>query len=202
MIVSFSGLDGSGKSTHCNDLAQCLETQGYDVIQIHTTTWTLTNRLGRFLQWRRKGTAAKRKEGNLRALALYSRAIMGLLDVSLFHLYAFYQTRIRGRTLVCDRYFYDLLVNLQYLGFSSSAYARLYKLLIKRPDICFILNPSQPIPYFRNPEKPLDYFSTKSTLYQKLLGASDIVVLGGEDLSADRERIRAQVSKLRNRAGR
>lgn len=203
MIIAFSGLDGSGKSTHCDELIQWLRTQGYNAVQIHITSWTLTNRLGRLLQRiRGETTAGWERTGISSSLAeLWGRAILGLVDVGLFHLYAFCQTRIRHRILVCDRYFYDLLVNLQYLGFRSSVYAGLYRLLIKRPDVSFMLKPDPSLSYARKPEQSIQYFSIKASLYQRLLSMPGRVTLGGEDLSADRRLIHAQISELMAKRG-
>jgi hypothetical protein len=96
--------------------------------------------------------------------------------------------------VVCDRYFYDLLVNLQYLGFRSCAYTNLYRLLIKQPDVSFMLKPNPSLSYARKPEQPFQYFSTKASLYQRLLDVSGMIILGGDDLFADRQLIRAQMS--------
>ena len=138
MLISFSGLDGAGKSTLIGWLREELERQDRPVAVFH-----MTDDIGLYAYIRAMRDGALRLVGRARpgdrsadpsgagdkaprrGLAriarrvrngvLWNRPIRRLIypfDLLVFLAYRLYYERLRGQVLIMDRYFYDSLVDV------------------------------------------------------------------------------------------
>jgi len=169
--ICIIGPDGGGKTTHAKSLACTLESRGECVEYIHMfdRKSTLLNRLAFLLR-----TSTQRKEDNrhqqsrieyvvsfVRTLA---RLLMTLPDSWMTYFYM--KAKYRGRTVLCDRYFYDFVIGI---GASEEKLAHLaLKLtsLMPKPDIVIFLHAEPKVLHGRRKEMPLKQLQELDNLYR------------------------------------
>jgi len=165
-IVTFSGIDGAGKTTQINGLAAFLSPLGFRVA--HVTFWDdvaflAKLRAGVSLALFRKpsGTAnnaSLRYDKNVRTWYLMLvRAGFYLLDALNLRRVVKKLRRCDCDFIIFDRYLYDELVQIQSPHWLSRAYIRLLLSLAPEPEFPFILDASPDDAFARKPEYPLDF---------------------------------------------
>src|SRR5213082_4253239 len=119
MLITFSGLDGAGKSTLVRWLQQTLERQHRRVVVFHMNDHVgvyaylrrLRNQLGGAPP-RNGGAGALRRVRDALLWGRVLRRVIYPLDLLLFLVYRLYHESIRRRVVIMDRYFYDTLVDI------------------------------------------------------------------------------------------
>lgn len=191
--VSFSGVDGAGKSTQINALRTWLEEQGLRVriISFWDNIATLTGireGAGHTIFRGEKGVGSPEKPVNRRDKNVQS---WPMLCVRLF-LYALdaVSTRIHVRRalqsddadfIIFDRYIYDQFANLKLRSGFVRAYVKLLMKLVPRPDISYVLDADPAQARARKPEYPLDFIYINRRAYldlADLLGGITIISAG------------------------
>ena len=133
VFVTFSGLDGAGKSTLIDWLTAHLQAAGRPMTVFH-----MNDHIGlyAYLRFVRDRVSGRRTEANpptawtdperqaraaggtwraIRYRVLWNKGLRRLVypfDLAVFLAYRFYHEVLRGRVLVMDRYFYDTLVDV------------------------------------------------------------------------------------------
>ena len=191
MIISFSGLDGSGKTTQLHILADMLRKEGIpfsivevgrmsifmyvkSVIQVFSHR-TVTNIEG--IQFDLSGNTSLFK----RFLSII-RQICTVLDIMIFILIFRIPLFFRKRIILCDRYFFDSIAQLYYLKMCSRQMFLFLLMLVPMPDVSFLLNASGQIAYNRKPEYVKSYFIRKSRLYQFIARKYKMKVIENDDI--------------------
>ena len=173
MIISFSGLDGSGKTTLVKKTGEYLLKQGLKVKELHI----VKNSFSYFVLHKMIGKISKKLQRNLENNLRRNdkKRLWGVVKKTLLFIYLLYFDLRYGwykgnkkYYLVCDRYFYDELIQLKYLGIHSSFFARLYTRFILKPDLGICLNISSHTAQYRKPEFEKEYFEWKEREYKKL----------------------------------
>jgi thymidylate kinase len=168
-LITFSGIDGAGKTTQIEHLGSVLQEQGLRVLRLsfweHVAVWS-SMRAG-VSHWAVDSCHTDRAAGrsfspknNKHVRNLYltvARAGFYMLDVvRLQRLLASPQVR-NSDVVIFDRYIYDQLVNV----YSQSLTARTYsKVLLQRtpaPDLAFVLDAAPAAAFARKPEYPLEF---------------------------------------------
>jgi thymidylate kinase len=174
MLVSFSGIDGAGKSTQIANLRARMEDAGLRVELI--AFWDDVAKLKRI----REGAAYKlfqgdkgigRPEAPIRRRDKNVRSpMMTIVRLALYFVDALSLRKIAGNALrskadvvIFDRYLYDELANLDS---SAQVYRRWIMKLVPKPQISFFLDADPAHAYARKPEYPIEflYASRKSYL--------------------------------------
>jgi len=167
MIVSLSGIDGSGKTTQAQYVTNLLQREGQGVLYIHMIQWTLVNRLGRLIQGANMVPAQTGKTPQNSGKFTLMRQLVSLLDIVHFNLFAAYQANVRHRIIVCDRFFYDLGIQALYSGTMHPSFEHIYWRLIPASSISILLDLPPDIAQQREGEHPLAYYQAKRDLYLK-----------------------------------
>lgn len=184
LLISFIGIDGSGKTTLAKELHRKLEVEGLKCSYFHVTFLLIKyipTRLRR-LFWRRistlsgdmviKDSSLDKKTGK--------RLMLIFLGLVLIDALITYLTKIKLKKtiLIYDRYFYDNLVI--YLDICPEWTRRLYLRLIPKPNLVFFLDVSPSIAYERKKEYSLsfNYFQRRHYLnLLKYLKNSDLYIV-------------------------
>jgi thymidylate kinase len=165
-LVTFSGIDGAGKSTQIASLQDALSERGLKIVRI--AFWEDVAILPRF----RAGVSLRmlggkqvgleptslRNDKNVRTWYLtLIRAGFYLLDA--LHLRTVLERLRRGGAdlIILDRYSYDQLVHIRSRHWLVRAYIRTVMWVAPTPDFAFVLDASPEDAFQRKPEYPLSF---------------------------------------------
>jgi thymidylate kinase len=179
LLVSFSGIDGAGKSTQIANLCAFLGTSSLRVELI--TFWDdvatlkpIREGAGQKIFKGDKGVGSpeapiERRDKNVRS------PLMTIVRLGLYLLDAV-SLRVKGRralrsgadVVIFDRYIYDELANLNLDNPVMRVYLRSLMTLVPRPDVAFVLDADPEQARARKPEYPLDFLHINRNAYLRL----------------------------------
>jgi thymidylate kinase len=185
LLVSFSGLDGSGKSTQIENLRHVLHGRGLatkrlafwdDVVVLSRYRESFVHRV----YGSERGIGApdrpvNRRDKNVRKWYLSAiRHALYFLDA--VHLVIVVRRARSGdaAVVILDRYIYDELANLPLSNSLSRIFVRLVAAFVPRPDVAYLLDADPEVARARKPEYPIDFLHECRSSYFALAG-----ILGG-----------------------
>ena len=188
LIISFSGLDGSGKSTQIENLCALITRLGYKANLC--AFWDNVVVLSRYREGfvhkvygSEKGIGAPgkpvaRRDKNVR------RWYLTLMRHALYWLDAMHLRSVIERArrdcdvLIMDRYIYDELANLPLHNPMTRAYVRTIQKLVPQPDIAYFLDADPDAAVARKPEYPVAFMHECRIAYYelaRLLGTPTVI---------------------------
>ena len=182
-FVSFSGMDGAGKSTQIEALCARLTESGLRVHSIRF--WDDIARLTRireatghsiFKGDKGVGTPSapiNRRDKNVRSWPMTGvRLFIYFIDAISVRIAVEKALRSGSDLVIFDRYIYDELANLTLRNPVIRAYIRLIMKIVPRPQISYLLDADPVMARARKPEYPLEFLYTNRQSY---LALSDLV---------------------------
>jgi len=124
-LIVFVGPDGSGKSTLSGDIKSFLETQG---VTTKIVRLGIYNQRTALLKTVRKLA----KEPKKIPIPTFVKSLFRFVDMWIRYL-KIIPDRLKGTTIICDRYFYDLAF------YSTDWFSRLLSKMCPRPTISFFV---------------------------------------------------------------
>lgn len=189
-LVSFSGIDGAGKSTQIEALRVRLNDVGARILLV--TFWDDVARLKQirevtgqslFKGDKGVGTPARpvnRRDKNVRSWYMTAvRFGLYLVDAVSLRIVVARALRTNTDVIIFDRYLYDELANLSLQNRIERAYVRLLLPFIPQPDVSFVLDADPVQARARKPEYPLDFLHGSRASYlalSKLVGGMTVIV--------------------------
>ncbi len=178
-LVSFSGLDGSGKSTQIDNLRATLHANG-----LSTTLLAFWDNVVVGTRWREgfvhkvykseKGIGApdkpvNRQDKNVRRWYL-SLARHGLYLMDAIHLRMVVSRARRSGVyvVIMDRYIYDELANLPLGNKLTQAFIRFVQAIVPTPDVAYLLDADVEAARARKPEYPVEFMHKCRRWYYQL----------------------------------
>lgn len=167
-IISFSGVDGSGKSTQRELLQKYLEDKGHRVAYFHATEFSLANRLHR-----KKGANFTPGQTPAVTKASLISVLLRLLFLTIDGFRFFFYQRSLNKNgvayLLSDRFFQDSLINILFLSQNPLVKLKVLFLswVLPKPDTTFYLKLSAHDIANRSrvPEQGMEYLEDKIRLY-------------------------------------
>jgi thymidylate kinase len=178
-LISFSGLDGSGKSTQIANLREFLH--GRSLTTNLLAFWDDVVVLSRYREGfvhkvygSEKGIGSpdrpvNRRDKNVRKWYL-SLARHGLYLLDALHLVKVLARARRSGTdvIIMDRYIYDELANLPLSNPLTRLFVRMVAAFVPKPDVAYILDADPEAARARKPEYPVDFMRVCRTAYMQL----------------------------------
>lgn len=217
VLICFTGIDGSGKTT----LSKYLKTSLNDLgIPCDYLWWFEADSSGfrKLLRFIAFGKVKSRKTDNQKAKEVFKKnrlfsEVSQLLVLSGYFYQAISRVWIpmaQGKTVVCDRYIYDVLVSFTVeSGYSNERFNRMMRRVLRifpRPDLVFLLDVPEEISFRRKDDvfhptslsKPRIIYSgiSKQDRYKNMLGTEMVVVDGTSDLESLKQVVKVEAFKL------
>jgi thymidylate kinase len=178
-FISFSGIDGAGKSTQIRALTQSLTQYGLRVRVI--PFWDEVARLKRVREGvghsifkGDKGVGTHSAPVNRRDKNVQS-SFMTVIRLGLYLVDAFSARRAvteacrsNDDVVIFDRYIYDELANLSLRNPGIGVFVRLVMKIVPQPDISFVLDAIPAEARARKPEYPLEFLHFNRSAYLTL----------------------------------
>ena len=123
-IISISGLDGSGKSTQIELLKNYLENQGKKVFYFHAIQFGIANKISSLFLRKSEGKE-NRSITKANSLQIFLRKAFLGIDICRFEKLTKELEEKNYDYILTDRYFYDSIVNIEYLSSSSALIQKL-----------------------------------------------------------------------------
>ena len=196
-LVSFSGIDGAGKTTQINAVLTWLYEAGFrvrvlrfldDIAVLGHLRETMSHRV--FKSEKGVGSPDKpvqRRDKNVRAWYMTAaRLFLYFLDAARLAFVVANTYKIRADVVIFDRYLYDELANLDLQNPVARAYVRLLLKLVPRPDVAMLLDADPVQARARKPEYPLDFLHANRACYlalSKMAGMTVIEPMAVEDVT-------------------
>lgn len=195
-IITFSGIDGSGKSSQLEALRRHLEATDARISYFHAVEWSLPQAAKRLFERTPKKPGTAKAVTKSSGFGILLRKITLLLDLIRFRRYIRKLKHSGVKYLLSDRYFYDSLVNIAYLDGTSldTAYSRFAARLIPKPDTAFFLSvsPEAVMRRERPPEQGLQYLKDKQGLFREATALWGFTTIDGD---ASLDTVRTAVSE-------
>ncbi|MBV8113905.1 MAG: thymidylate kinase [Silvibacterium sp.] len=188
-FLSFSGIDGAGKSSQIHALRTMAAAAGLRVLVV--TFWddvaTLTRlreTAGYAIFKGDKGVGSpeapiNRRDKNVRSRIMTAvRLGLYLLDSISLRCVVNRVLRSNADLIIFDRYAYDELANLDLRNAAARAYARMIMRLVPKPDISYLLDADPAQARARKPEYPVEFLHASRASYlhlSRLLGSITVI---------------------------
>jgi len=207
-ILSFSGIDGAGKTTQISSLQTWLHQAGLRVTLV--TFWDDVVVLTRFREYVShkafkgdQGIGSPEKPLNRRDKNVVSLPVTAMRFCLYFADAVSLRRKIRqlkksnSDVVIFDRYIYDELANLPLKGWLARVFVRFVSSLVPKPDVAYVIDADPVAAVARKPEYPLEFLRRNREAYlavARLTG--DITVIEPLPIADAGSKIREAFLKL------
>lgn len=178
-LISFSGIDGAGKTTQIEYLSTFLKEQGLRVLRLSfwddVAVWSKMRAGvgGRTLDSSHADqmgvSFSPRNNKHVRKWYLSAaRAGFYMLDVTRLHRVLASEQVSNADVVIFDRYIYDQIANIDSPLFATRSYSRVLLKQTPIPDLAFVLDASPDAAFARKPEYPLEFMHRNRRTFLQL----------------------------------
>ena len=169
LLIAFSGMDGSGKTTVAKKLESYMNKKGYNVFFKHAHGYAIS----------KNSFSVDEKSIKRFRWLLFLLSPFMLLD-SYFTYYFKYKPQLKHNTVICDRYFYDKVARMLYYNIINKFVARIYLSLLPQPDHLFFLNVSSHNAKLRKNEYSNNEYNRFREVYQFIAMKTNAIVIDAD----------------------
>jgi thymidylate kinase len=189
-LISFSGIDGAGKTTQIEQLSSCLQAVGLRVVQLSfwddVAVWSnLRAGVGQRVADSQgsdemAGTPfVPRNNKHIRKWYLTAaRSGLYLLDVLRLRSVLGSEPVRDADVVIFDRYVYDQIANIDSQSLAARAYGKIVLRRAPIPDLAFVIDASPAAAFARKPEYPLEFMHKNRENFLRLRGlAPELIII-------------------------
>lgn len=205
-VVSFSGIDGAGKSTQIEALCRLLRARGF-----HCALYTFWDDVVAFSKFRErvslrafKGDAGIgspdrpiiRRDKNVSTwYTTFFRLFLYMFDAVSLSIAVSRGAESDADFVIFDRYIYDELANLPMKNVAVRLYVRALLRFIPRPDVALFLDADPEAATIRKPEYPLEFVRRNRDAYHRMSRLVGMTVVSPRSIEQTVELIDELVSE-------
>jgi thymidylate kinase len=164
-LVTFSGIDGAGKTTQIERLSSYLEKQGLRVVRLsfwdHVAVWSkMRAGVGQRTVDSRHADPTFTPKNNKHVRKWYliaARLGFYMLDLARLRRVLASPEIKKFDVVIFDRFIYDQFANISSRSLAVRCYGRILLKLAPVPDLAFVLDASPAAAFARKPEYPLEF---------------------------------------------
>ncbi len=182
MLISFSGIDGCGKTTFATQVIELLKTRGLKAKCLRVTDTAISRKLGELFK-KISGKRTKSAASSSGSVFAFFRKMFLVFDVLLFWI-VLLRARVTGTNLVCDRYFFDSIIHLKYLGISINLFENFLFALAPEPDIAFLLIVPVEVAKGRDKDFSNNFYKEKHSYYIEVFEKINAIKIENNDLDS------------------
>lgn len=206
IVISFSGIDGAGKSTQIAELLAYLEG-----LSLNSRILTFWDDIVAFSRVREKASRKVfkgdpgvgsptnpicRRDKNISSWYITMiRCVFYALDALSLRM-RLYQEKNRAEVLIFDRYIYDELANLPLGRKPIHFYARALLKIASPPDVAFVLDADPEAATIRKPEYPIEFVRRNRDAYFEIARMAGMTVVPGGCVEEMSRKIREVICKV------
>jgi thymidylate kinase len=191
VLITFSGIDGAGKSTQIEKLRQYLTAERIPVRQLAFWDNVAVFRQARSGFSRHvlqsDGSVgspdhpAARRDKNLQSWPLFlGRSVLHLLDIINLRRVV-RRARKQDGVVIFDRYIYDQLAALPLDRWWARSFARILLRVAPKPDVSYLLDAVPEVARERKPEYPLEFMRKYRSSYLELRRMAELQLIPASD---------------------
>lgn len=186
LLVSFSGIDGAGKSTQIDFLRERLQSRGLRVKLLRFWDDIAVFKSGReataFKLFKGdKGIGApnapiQRRDKNVRSpLMTCVRLVIYFLDTLSLRATVRRAKRDQVDIIICDRYIYDEITNFNLQNSLIRLYSKMLLAAVPSPDVGFVIDADPVAAHIRKPEYPIEFVKSNRESYLRLSDLTRVI---------------------------
>lgn len=204
-VVSFSGIDGAGKSTQIEALCRALRGRGF-----HCSLYTFWDDVVAFSRLRERislrafkgdkgiGSPDKpivRRDKNVTTWYMtVFRLFLYMLDAFSLSVAVSRSAESDAEFIIFDRYIYDELANLPMKNVAVRLYLHALLRFIPKPDVALFLDADPEVATIRKPEYPLEFVRRNRDAYHRMSRLVGMTVISPRSIEQTTEIIDELVS--------
>ena len=209
LLICFIGIDGSGKTTLAKQISQELKNRGINAGYTYGRYTPILSKpfvlLGKRIFLKDKDIKntkeyADTKRGAAKKHSALAGIYQGILlaDYTFQLIYRIILPRFLGKTIVCDRYVYDTVINdIPRPDQSIETIRNLIDVCFRiapKPDYIFLIDLSEDVAYKRKSDTPsIGYLKNRRGVYLELSKEYDMKILNGTE---PQEKVRWETIKI------